>query len=192
MPPKSVAASRTTLTELMIPSYANFGGKIHGGILLSLMDKVAFACASKHSGAYCVTVSVEGVNFRQAVEVGELVSLMASVNYVGRTSMVIGIKVIAENVRTGTVKHTNTSYFTMVATDDDHKPTEVPPLLLETPDDTRRFMEAMKRKELKETYKEEFDNEKSRIRVEDGGLDILKKERCIVGYDNSDSNDFND
>jgi uncharacterized protein (TIGR00369 family) len=111
----------------MIPAYANFGGKIHGGILLSLMDKVAFACASKHSGAYCVTVSVDGVNFRQAVEVGELVSLMASVNYVGRTSMVIGIKVIAENVRTGTVKHTNTSYFTMVATDDDHKTTEVPP-----------------------------------------------------------------
>ncbi|MGM9510368.1 acyl-CoA thioesterase [Larkinella sp. GY13] len=180
MAPKSVTSSRTTLTELMIPSYANFGGKIHGGILLSLMDKVAFACASKHSGAYCVTVSVEGVNFRQAVEVGELVSLMASVNYVGRTSMVIGIKVIAENVRTGSVKHTNTSYFTMVATDDDHKPTEVPPLLLESPDDTRRFLEAMKRKELKEIHREEFDNEKSRLRVEDGGLEVLKNERCVV------------
>jgi uncharacterized protein (TIGR00369 family) len=180
MSPKSVASSRTTLTELMIPSYANFGGKIHGGILLSLMDKVAFACASKHSGAYCVTVSVDGVNFRQAVEVGELVSLMASVNYVGRTSMVIGIKVIAENVRTGTVKHTNTSYFTMVATDDDHKTTEVPPLLLETPDETRRFLEAMKRKELKEAYKEDFDNEKSRMRLENGGLELLKNERCVV------------
>jgi uncharacterized protein (TIGR00369 family) len=180
MTPKSVASSHTTLTELMIPAYANFGGKIHGGILLSLMDKVAFACASKHSGAYCVTVSVDGVNFRQAVEVGELVSLMASVNYVGRTSMVIGIKVIAENVRTGTVKHTNTSYFTMVATDDDHKTTEVPPLLLETPDETRRFLEAMKRKELKEAYKEDFDNEKSRMRLEDGGLELLKNERCVV------------
>ena len=192
MSPKSITSSRTTLTELMIPSYANFGGKIHGGILLSLMDKVAFACASKHSGAYCVTVSVEGVNFRQAVEVGELVSLMASVNYVGRTSMVIGIKVIAENVRTGLVKHTNTSYFTMVATDDNNKPTEVPPLLLETPDDTRRFLEAMKRKELKETYKEEFDNEKSRMRVEDGGLEVLKNERCVINYDDVDRNDFND
>ena len=192
MSPKSITSSRTTLTELMIPSYANFGGKIHGGILLSLMDKVAFACASKHSGAYCVTVSVEGVNFRQAVEVGELVSLMASVNYVGRTSMVIGIKVIAENVRTGLVKHTNTSYFTMVATDDNNKPTEVPPLLLETPDDTRRFLEAMKRKELKETYKEEFDNEKSRMRVEDGGLEVLKNERCVINYDDVERNDFND
>ncbi|MGA0555538.1 acyl-CoA thioesterase [Larkinella sp. VNQ87] len=180
MLPKPVSHSVTTLTELMIPAYANFGGKIHGGILLSLMDKVAFACASKHSGAYCVTVSVEGVNFRQAVEVGELVSLLASVNYVGRTSMVIGIKVIAENVRTGVVKHTNTSYFTMVATDDDHKPTEVPPLLLETPDDIRRFLEAMKRKELKETYKEEFNNEKSRMRIEDGGLEALKNERCTI------------
>ncbi|RRA97611.1 acyl-CoA thioesterase [Larkinella rosea] len=189
MAPKSVASSRTTLTELMIPSYANFGGKIHGGILLSLMDKVAFACASKHSGAYCVTVSVDGVNFRQAVEVGELVSLMASVNYVGRTSMVIGIKVIAENVRTGTIKHTNTSYFTMVATDDDHKTTEVPPLLLETPDETRRFLEAMKRKELKEAYKEDFDNEKSRMRLEDGGLELLKKERCVVDYDYGDFDD---
>ena len=183
MQPKSVDSSRTTLTELMIPAYANFGGKIHGGILLSLMDKVAFACASKHSGAYCVTVSVDGVNFRQAVEVGELVSLMASVNYVGRTSMVIGIKVIAENVRTGTVKHTNTSYFTMVATDDNQKPTEVPALLLETPDDKRRFLEAMKRKELKEAYKEEFNNEKSRMRAEDGGLAALKNERCVLKSD---------
>ncbi|WP_138991291.1 acyl-CoA thioesterase [Larkinella sp. C7] len=180
MAPKSVNSSRTTLTELMIPSYANFGGKIHGGILLSLMDKVAFACASKHSRAYCVTVSVDGVDFKQAVEVGELVSLMASVNYVGRTSMVIGIKVIAENVRIGTVKHTNTSYITMVATDDNNKPTEVPPLLLENPEDIRRFMEAMKRKELKENFRESFNKEKSRMRVEDGNLDILKNERCVI------------
>ena len=107
--------SRTTITELMIPSYANFGGKIHGGTLLSLMDKVAYACASKHAGAYCVTVAVGAVNFLQPVEVGELVSMLASVNYVGRTSVVVGIKVIAENVQTGVVKHTNTSYFTLVA-----------------------------------------------------------------------------
>ena len=79
---KPVLASQTTITELMIPSYANFGGKIHGGILLSLMDKVAYACASKHAGAYCVTVSVDRVEFMKPVEVGELVSLHASVNYV--------------------------------------------------------------------------------------------------------------
>ena len=80
---KPVRESQTTITELMIPSYANFGGKIHGGILLSLMDKVAYACSSKHAGAYCVTVSVDRVEFLKPVEVGELVSLHASVNYVG-------------------------------------------------------------------------------------------------------------
>ena len=148
MTPKSVANSQVTITELMIPSYANFGGKIHGGILLSLMDKVAYACASKHAGTYVVTVSVDGVNFLQPIEVGELVSLHASVNYVGRSSMVIGIRVIAENVRSGTQKHTNTSYFTMVAKDDNGKPTEVPPLLLDSKEDIRRFLEAIKRRDL--------------------------------------------
>src|SRR6478735_10836457 len=132
---RSVEYSKTTVSELMIPAYANFGGKIHGGILLSLMDKVAYACSAKHAGNYCVTVTVDGVNFLQPVEVGELVSLMASVNYVGRTSLMVGIKVIAENVKTGQVKHTNTSYFTMVAKDETGKPTQVPGLLLETRED---------------------------------------------------------
>src|ERR1051325_4052014 len=97
---RQVSYSRTTLTELMIPAYANFGGKIHGGILLSLIDKVAYSCASRHAGAYCVTVSVDGVDFLQPVEVGDLVSLHASVNYVGKTSLVVGIRVAALNVRT--------------------------------------------------------------------------------------------
>src|SRR5947209_12893929 len=97
---KSVSYSQTTMTELMIPSYSNFGGKIHGGVILSLMDKVAYVCAAKHADAYCVTASIDTVNFLAAVEVGELVSLMASVNYVGYSSLVIGIKVISENVKT--------------------------------------------------------------------------------------------
>ena len=143
---KPVSHSRTTITELMIPAFANFGGKIHGGILLSLMDKVAYACAAKHAGNYCVTVTVDGVNFLQPVEVGELVSLMASVNYVGNTSLMVGIKVIAENVKTGLVKHTNTSYFTMVAKNEQNQPTQVPGLLLETREDARRFLEAIKRR----------------------------------------------
>ena len=126
MTPKPVTLSQTTITELMIPSYANFGGKIHGGILLSLMDKVAYACASKHASTYCVTVSVDNVEFLQPVEVGELVSLHASVNYVGRTSLIIGIRVEAQNVKLGTIKHTNSSYFTMVAKGDDDKPTKYP------------------------------------------------------------------
>ncbi|GAB3230414.1 acyl-CoA thioesterase [Hymenobacter seoulensis] len=165
----------------MIPSYANFGGKIHGGILLSLMDKVAYAAASKHAGNYCVTVSVDGVNFLQPVEVGELVSLLASVNYVGRTSLLVGIKVIAEDVRSGIVKHTNTCYFTMVAKDDDGKPTRVPGLLLETPDDTRRFVEAIKRREFKEQYRLEFDTIRTELATEQQ-LHLLQDERCQLGY----------
>ncbi len=179
-PARPVSFSRTTITELMIPAYANFGGKIHGGILLSLMDKVAYACAAKHAGNYCVTVSVDGVNFRQPVEVGELVSLLASVNYVGRTSLVVGIKVIAENVRTASVKHTNTSYFTMVAKDDDGALTEVPPLLLETADDARRFLEAMKRKELRVSYSEHFDNARTRMLLAES-LEKLTGERVVLG-----------
>ena len=176
---KTVAYSRTTITELMIPAYANFGGKIHGGILLSLMDKVAYACASKHAGAYVVTVSVDGVNFLQPIEVGELLSLHASVNYVGRSSMVIGIRVVSENVKTGEKKHTNTSYFTMVAKDDDGKPTEVPILVLENNDDIRRFLEAIKRKQLREAFKDDFDNEKSSMHIHEN-IYLLDNERVIL------------
>lgn len=178
---RPVSYSRVTLTELMIPAYANFGGKIHGGILLSLMDKVAYAAASKHAGSYCVTVSVDGVNFLQPVEVGELVSLLASVNYVGRTSLLVGIKVIAEDVRTGTVKHTNTSYFTMVAKDDTGKPTLVPGLQLETPEDTRRFLEAIKRREFNAQYRREFDNALTALAAEQQ-LHLLNNERCKLAY----------
>lgn len=176
---KPVSASLTTLTELMIPSYANFGGKIHGGILLSLMDKVAYACASKHAGRYCVTVSVDTVDFRLPVEVGDLVSLQASVNYVGRTSLVVGIRVTAENVTTGEVKHTNTSYFTMVAKHDDGTLAEVPCLLLEDREDVRRFLESIKRRELKNTYKQELSNAKTRLQVEEE-LYKLEGERCQI------------
>src|SRR3954468_20460322 len=153
---KPVAYSQTTVSELMIPAYANFGGKIHGGILLSLMDKVAYACASKHAGNYCVTVSVDNVDFLEPVEVGEMVTMFASVNYVGKTSMVIGIKVIAENFKMGTVKHTNTSYFTMVAKEDNGAPTTVPPLIIETKEELKRFLETMTRKQLRENYRAEL------------------------------------
>ncbi|WP_018476397.1 acyl-CoA thioesterase [Pontibacter roseus] len=178
---RPVSYSRTTLTELMIPSYANFGGKIHGGILLSLMDKVAYACSAKHAGNYCVTVTVDGVNFLQPVEVGELVSLMASVNYVGNTSLMVGIKVIAENVKTGMVKHTNTSYFTMVAKGDDDKPTQVPGLILEDRDDARRFLEALKRRELAQRYQSEFTEAKNVLAVEQE-LYKLAGERCKLTF----------
>lgn len=176
---KPVSASRTTITELMIPSYANFGGKIHGGILLSLMDKVAYACASKHSGAYCVTVSVDKVEFLQPVEVGELVSMHASVNYVGNSSMVIGIRVEAQNVKKGTIKHTNSCYFTMVAKGEDEKPTQVPRLILENKEQVKRFIEAIKMKEIKSKMKEEMDDARSHIHIE-SAVDLLRSERCIL------------
>ena len=176
---KPVAVSQTTITELMIPSYANFGGKIHGGILLSLMDKVAYACASKHAGAYCVTVSVDRVEFLQPVEVGELVSLHASVNHVGNSSMVIGIRVEAQNVKRGTIKHTNSCFFTMVAKDDNEKPTTVPKLILENREQVKRFIEAMKMKEIKSKVKDEMDDAKSHIHLENAA-EILRNERCII------------
>jgi len=174
-----VRYSQTTITELMIPAYANFGGKIHGGLLLSLMDKVAYACASKHASNYCVTVTVDKVEFLQPVEVGELVSLHASVNYVGRTSMVVGIRVEALNVKTHAVKHTNSSYFTMVAKGDDDKPTLVPKLILETKEEIKRFIEAMHMKEIKRKVYEQMDDSKSNIEVGRAG-ELLKNERCTI------------
>lgn len=174
---KPVAYSKTTVSELMIPAYANFGGKIHGGMILSLMDKVAYACASKHAGNYCVTVSVENVDFLEPIEVGEMVSMFASVNYVGKSSMVVGIKVIAENFKIGTVKHTNTSYFTMVAKGDNGLPTTVPGLILETKEEIKRFLEAIKRKELKASYKTELQNARLSLLVEPES-ELLAGERC--------------
>jgi uncharacterized protein (TIGR00369 family) len=175
---KPVSYSQTTVSELMIPAYANFGGKIHGGILLSLMDKVAYACASKHAGNYCVTVSVDNVDFLEPVDVGDMVTMFAKVQYVGKTSMVIGIKVIAENFKAGTVKHTNTSYFTMVAKENG-VPVTVPGLILETKEETKKFLEAMKRKELKTSYREELRAARVNLLEKDEEL-LLKGERCLV------------
>ena len=116
------------MSVLMTPDMANFIGNVHGGDLLKMLDQVAYACASRYSGNYVVTLSVDQVMFREPIYVGELVTFAASVNYVGNTSMEIGIRVEAEDVRARTVRHTNSCYFTMVAIDDKGKPTAVPPL----------------------------------------------------------------
>jgi uncharacterized protein (TIGR00369 family) len=176
----TVSYSQTTLTELMIPAYANFGGKIHGGILLSLMDKVAYVCASKHAGNYCVTVSVDNVNFLQPAEVGELVSMIASVNYVGSTSLVVGIRVVAENVQSGTEKHTNTSYFTMVAKGPDGNKAQIPPLILEDPEEIRRFASALRRRRLRRYATERMEEYKSNFVVDDEVRAFLADERCEI------------
>lgn len=189
MEPRNVAFSRTRLTELMIPSYANFGGKVHGGMILSLMDKVAYACASKHAGAYCVTVTVDGVEFLQPIEVGELVHLDASVHYVGNTSLVVGIKVTSENVKSNFVKHTNNSYFTMVAKGDDGMPAKVPELILSDMKEMRTFVESIKRAKVKKEANAVIQKQQDEfIATED--MNLLKKQRCVISFSSED--DFSD
>lgn len=134
------------MTVLMTPDMANFSGHVHGGALLKMLDQVAYACASRYAGAYVVTLSVDRVLFRHAIEVGELVSFSASVNYTGRTSMEVGIRVETENIRTGTRNHTNSCYFTMVAVDAAGDPVPVPPLAPSTDAEQRRFAAAAARR----------------------------------------------
>ena len=150
----TVDASKITLSELMLPSHSNFSGKIHGGYLLKLMDQIAFACASKYSGCYCVTASVDTVDFLNPVDVGELVTLKASVNYVGKTSMVVGIRVTSEHIQTGIKKHCNSSYFTMVAKDENGQNVQVPKLILSNLEEVRRFYDSINRIENKKKAKE--------------------------------------
>lgn len=154
---RKVEASKILFSQLMQPSYSNFNGKIHGGFILNLMDQIAFACASKHSKTYCVTASVDTVDFLNPIEIGELVTMKASVNYVGNTSMVIGIRVEAENIRTGIKKHCNSSYFTMVAKDDTGKSVEVPGLILTSEQEIIRFLRSLKRNETKISRRKEFE-----------------------------------
>ena len=177
---RTVAYSQSTIIELMVPSYANFGGKVHGGTLMSLMDKVAYVCASKHAGNYCVTVSVENLEFLQPVEVGEVIKLMGSVNYVGRKSLVVGIKVVAENLQEGVSKHTNTCYFTMVAKDADGNTAQVPPLILKTHDDVRRFLSALERKRLRLQDHEFMDKYRQDFVYDNASAELLSDQRCHV------------
>lgn len=134
------------MTVLMTPDMANFSGHVHGGALLKMLDQVAYSCASRYAGTYVVTLSVDRVLFRDAIEVGELVSFSASVNYTGRTSMEVGIRVETENIRNGTRRHTNSCYFTMVAVDEAGNPVPVPPLVPATECESRRFTAAEARR----------------------------------------------
>ncbi|TDM00200.1 MAG: acyl-CoA thioesterase [Flavobacteriaceae bacterium] len=150
--------SEVTLAELMVPSNANFSGKIHGGYILSLMDKVAYASACKHSERYCVTANIGGVDFLNPVEVGELLTLRAKVNYVGTSSMVVGIRVESQNIVTGVSKHCNSSFFTMVAVGEDGEKVKVPGLILDSEEDIRRFARSKTRIEQKQSRKKEYDD----------------------------------
>ena len=176
---KKVEDSRIQISELMLPSHANFGGKIHGGYILKLMDQIAFACASKYSGSYCVTASVDKVNFLNPIEVGELVTMKASINYVGKSSMVVGIRVEAEHIRTGKKKHCNSSYFTMVAIDELGKTTSVPALELTSKMDAKRFIKAIKRKESEAQKQVDLDDVYKNV---DEHLDQLNAYRVKVNF----------
>ncbi|MGO9392901.1 acyl-CoA thioesterase [Rhodoblastus sp.] len=145
------------MTVLMTPDMANFSGKVHGGALLNLLDRVAFSCASRFSGRYAVTLSVDQVTFKEPIHVGELVTFRASVNHVGHTSMEIGIRVEAEDIRKGTRRHTNSCYFTMVAVDDEHRPVAVPELKIETAIEKRRNRAAELRRHLRRQVAEQLE-----------------------------------
>ena len=137
------------MSVLMTPDMANFSGNVHGGDILKLLDQVAYACASRYAGCYVVTLSVDQVLFKEPIRVGGLVT--ASVNYVGKTSMEVGIKVVAEH-QNRSVRHTNSCYFTMVAFQDG-KPRVVPPLAIENETQRQRFEEAVLRKAMREQLK---------------------------------------
>jgi acyl-CoA hydrolase len=156
-PAKTVHESQHESSELMMPSDANNLGHVFGGVILSMMDKTAAIAAFRHARQNCVTVSIDRVDFREPVHVGDLVVMKASVNYVGRTSMEVGLRVEAEDLVSGVRRHTNSCYMTFVAIDRNGRPVEVPALTPETPDEERRYAAARdrRRRRLEERNAEE-------------------------------------
>ena len=140
---------KLTMSVLMTPDKANFAGKVHGGDILKYLDQVAYACASRYCGNYVVTMSVDQVVFQKSILVGNLVTFLASVNYTGKTSMEVGIKVIAEDIQRGIVTQTNSCFFTMVSVDANGTPQPVPALEPKTEVEKRRFHDGQKRRELR-------------------------------------------
>ena len=157
---KSSRESRVSITELMLPSHSNFGGKVHGGHILNLMDQIAFACASKHSQSYCVTASVNRVDFLNPIDVG--------------------VRVESENVTTGMVKHCNSSYFTMVAKGRDGKNKTVPGLILKTKQDIRRFARSKERKQ--SAFQRDSKYESNNFKVNEY-LEFLQGENVKMDFD---------
>jgi acyl-CoA hydrolase len=158
------------MTVLMTPDMANFSGHVHGGAILRLMDQVAYACAARYSGSYVVTVSVDQVTFRQPVYVGELLSFRASINYTGNTSMEVGIRAEAENIRERTSRHVLTCYLTMVAVDADGKPRRVPTVPVQSETEQRRWAGAA----LRRTFRKE---------IEERSLEIRQHPEELLGQD---------
>jgi acyl-CoA hydrolase len=144
---KPVAAARSEMTEIVLPAQTNPLGKLLGGQVMHLVDMAAAMAAHRHSNSYVVTASVDYIDFRNSVNLGEIVMLHSQVNRVFHTSMEVGVEVYSENVLTGEHKHTTTAYVTFVAIDEfTKKPKVVPPLILKTAEERRRFREAAERR----------------------------------------------
>jgi len=144
---RAVSETQHETAQLMMPQHANILGHVFGGVMLSMMDTTAAVSAIRHARLACVTVSVDRVDFREPIHVGDLVIMKSSVNFVGKTSMEIGVRVETENLVTGLKRHTNSCYLTFVAIDRNGKPVPVPKLKPETPDEIRRFNAAKERRE---------------------------------------------
>lgn len=141
------------MVEVVLPQDANVLGNILGGRVMHLVDIAAAIAAHRHSQSYVVTASVDYVDFRNPIRVGELIILRANVNRVFRTSMEVGVKVFSENVLTGDRKHTTTAYVTFVAIDEAGRPKPVPPLILKTAVERRRYREALIRRRIRLAYR---------------------------------------
>jgi acyl-CoA hydrolase len=154
---RRVTESQHESSQIMMPGHANNLGHVFGGVILAMMDSTAAVAAIRHSRSACVTASIDRVDFREPIYLGDLVVMKASVNFVGRTSMEIGVRVEAEELQTGTRRHTNSCYLTFVAVDDSGRPREVPALKPESPDEIRRFEAAVerRRRRLEERVQEE-------------------------------------
>jgi len=164
-PIKTVSESRHETSELMMPQHANNMGHVFGGVILSMMDKCGAIAAFRHSRASVTTASIARVDFREPIHLGDLVIMKASVNYVGRSSMEVGVRVEAEDLMTGRHRHTNSCYLTFVAIDRDGRPIEVAELKPETEDEQRRYVaaEVRRRARLQERESEERDRDNGRV-----------------------------
>ena len=150
MEPKSARESEVVMTHLVMPQDANPAGNLHGGVILKHIDTAGGVVAKRHSRTNVVTVSIDRMAFKQPAYMGELLIFKASLNHVGRSSMEIGVRVEAENLRTGEVRHTNSAYLTYVSLGDDGRPAPVAPLLLDNDTAKRRHREAELRRELRQ------------------------------------------
>ncbi len=144
---KRVTESSVVIAQVMIPQDANPAGNVHGGVIMKLIDTAAAVAASRHARCNSVTASIDRLDFHHAVYVGNLLFFKASLNMVGRASMEVGVRVEAENIITGELRHTASAYLTFVALDENGKPKEVPQLIIETEEEIRRNREAKIRRE---------------------------------------------